>query len=201
MDLLTHHAYLSLTEPEFDFDISSYTIRRFNVPLLSIEASKEIIYEASMRPEVGKVGKIIIASFSKISREAPEALLKVLEEPPADTKIFLITQDHTSLPLTLLSRLMIWDAGHVASSGDLKSKVKKFLESNPEERLTQVTNFFDCGEEALNELEILVNKKFKGTERAYALNLLIESRSFRREPPMVPKLLWEHLALSLPLDK
>ncbi len=201
MDLFTHHAYLCVSEPVFTFDLGQFTVRRYDLPTLNIETSRAIITEASFRPEGDKIGKIFIIIFDKTTLEAGEALLKVLEEPPADTKIFIVTQDHSSLPLTLLSRLMIWDTEPVASSGDLKSKVKKFVESNPEERLTQITNFFDCAEEAINELEVLVNKKFKGEDRARALSLLIESRTFRREPSMVPKLLWEHLALSLPLDR
>ena len=198
MDLFTHHAYLCVSEPVFTFDLEQFTVRRYDLPTLNIDTSRAIIDEASFRPEGGKIGKIFIIIFDKTTPEASEALLKVLEDPPVQTKFFLVNRASSSLPLTLLSRLMIWETESLASSGDLKSKVKKFLDSNSEDRLTQITNFFDCGEEALNELEILVNKKLKGSERAQALKLLIEARHFHQQPAMVPKLLWEHLALSLP---
>ena len=200
MDSLTHHAYLSVHEPKFAFDSNLFMFRRFELPTLSIEVSRAIINEASLHPETGKLGKILIIIFDKVSLEAAQALLKVIEEPPAQTKFFLVTPDHASLPLTLLSRLMIWDRQEIPPKkiSEANEITKKFLTANAEQRLGMVGVMSELGEEALNQLEILVDKKLTSAERARALNLLIEARGYRREPAMVPKLLWEHLALTLP---
>ncbi|MEK7587120.1 MAG: hypothetical protein AAB453_04595, partial [Patescibacteria group bacterium] len=198
MDTLTHHAYLSTHEPKFAFDLNLFTLRRFELPTLSIEVSRGIIKEASLRPETGKLGKILIIIFDKVSLEAVQALLKVIEEPPAQTKFFLVTPNHASLPLTLLSRVMIWEEIPSRKISDTSEIAKKFLQANPEERLAMIGKMNELGEEALNQLELLVDKKLKSNERARVLNLLIDARGYRREPAMVPKLLWEHLALTLP---
>lgn len=94
--------------------------------------------KARMSTTVAKGGRrIVIVSFAKITLEAQHALLKVLEEPSAQTHIFLLAPPSQVLLPTLLSRVMILsrpsEVGEVAPE-----MVRDFLKAYPHERLAMI---------------------------------------------------------------
>jgi len=69
-----------------------------------IEDIKEIIEHTRYKPSVGRYKIFIIDEAHMLTREAENALLKTLEEPPNYVKFILATTDPLKLPSTILSR-------------------------------------------------------------------------------------------------
>jgi DNA polymerase-3 subunit gamma/tau len=69
-----------------------------------IEDIKDIIEQTRYKPTIGKYKIFIIDEAHMLTREAENALLKTLEEPPPYVKFILATTDPLKLPVTILSR-------------------------------------------------------------------------------------------------
>jgi DNA polymerase-3 subunit gamma/tau len=69
-----------------------------------IEDIKELIEHTRYKPTIGRYKIFIIDEAHMLTREAENALLKTLEEPPAYVKFILATTDPLKLPATILSR-------------------------------------------------------------------------------------------------
>ncbi|MDE2765753.1 MAG: DNA polymerase III subunit [Chloroflexota bacterium] len=72
--------------------------------LIGIEAVRDIIAAAHLRPYEGKRRVFIIEDAARMSTDAANALLKVLEEPPPDVLIVLLTEHADDLLATIRSR-------------------------------------------------------------------------------------------------
>ena len=69
-----------------------------------IEDIKELIEHTRYKPTIGRYKIFIIDEVHMLTREAFNALLKTLEEPPEYVKFILATTDPLKLPATILSR-------------------------------------------------------------------------------------------------
>lgn len=105
-----HHAVLLLSE---SFALSGYTpsseqesfeLEVITFETLAIGEVRKIIQSAFVKPFAAEV-KIIVIEAKSIAREAQQALLKILEEPPQSTKFILVLPGIEDLLPTVLSRL------------------------------------------------------------------------------------------------
>lgn len=71
---------------------------------VKIEDIREILRQANFKPYEGKAKIFIIDNAHKLNIEAANSLLKVLEEPPKNVAIILITHKPQSIIKTVLSR-------------------------------------------------------------------------------------------------
>ena len=71
---------------------------------IKIEDIRDIQRQASLRPYEGKMNIFIIDNAHKLNLDAANSLLKVLEEPPKDALIILITHKPQNIIKTVLSR-------------------------------------------------------------------------------------------------
>lgn len=69
-----------------------------------IDDIRELIEHARYKPTIGRFKIFIIDEVHMLTKEAFNALLKTLEEPPASIKFILATTDPLKLPPTILSR-------------------------------------------------------------------------------------------------
>jgi len=69
-----------------------------------IEDIRDIIEQTRYKPTIGRYKIFIIDEAHMLTREAENALLKTLEEPPPYVKFILATTDPLKLPATILSR-------------------------------------------------------------------------------------------------
>ncbi len=69
-----------------------------------IDDIRELINQAQYKPSFGKYKIFIIDEVHMLTKEAFNALLKTLEEPPSHIKFILATTDPLKLPPTILSR-------------------------------------------------------------------------------------------------
>jgi hypothetical protein len=74
---------------------------------IRIEAIRDLEREASLRPVVGRYKIFVLDDADRMTESAPEAFLKTLEEPPANTVMILILTRARAMPATVLSRCRI----------------------------------------------------------------------------------------------
>ena len=75
--------------------------------VIGIEAVRDIIAAAHLRPYEGKRRVFIIEDAARMSTDAANALLKVLEEPPPDVLLVLLAEHADALLATVRSRCQL----------------------------------------------------------------------------------------------
>ena len=75
--------------------------------LIGIEAVRDLISSAHLRPYEGAVRVFIINEAHRLSFDAANALLKVLEEPPPDVLLLLLTDAPDAILPTVQSRCQL----------------------------------------------------------------------------------------------
>lgn len=73
-----------------------------------IDSIREIREKANIAPAKGKYKVYIIDEFHMLTKEAFNALLKTLEEPPAHVVFILATTDIEKAPITIISRAQLF---------------------------------------------------------------------------------------------
>ncbi|MCK5460842.1 hypothetical protein KAI58_02565 [Candidatus Gracilibacteria bacterium] len=72
---------------------------------------------------------IILENFERMSRDAPHAILKILEEPPSQAIFIFTTQNHHQMLETILSRMTVLRIGHDFEDFEIAEDVKSFFQS------------------------------------------------------------------------
>ena len=94
----------------------------------------------------GKVG--IINPADSMTYPAVNSLLKILEEPPEDTLLILLTDSINKLPNTIVSRVQI-----ITVENPTKQQTLEWLNnSNEAENWNDIINIFGCSPVLLNKL-------------------------------------------------
>ncbi|MCH7608577.1 MAG: DNA polymerase III subunit delta', partial [Chloroflexi bacterium] len=75
--------------------------------VISIDAVKDLIASAHLRPYEGRTRVYIVQSADRLSQDAANALLKVLEEPPPDVLLLLLTDNPDGVLPTIRSRCQL----------------------------------------------------------------------------------------------
>jgi DNA polymerase III subunit gamma/tau len=78
-----------------------------------IEHARAILSNVATRPQRGRFKIYIIDEVHMLTTDAFNAMLKVLEEPPAHVKFILATTEVQKIPLTILSRCQRFDFGGI----------------------------------------------------------------------------------------
>ncbi|MDD4151716.1 MAG: DNA polymerase III subunit gamma/tau [Candidatus Gracilibacteria bacterium] len=97
---------------------------------------EEIIEKAVFQPNIAKYKIYIIDETHMLSKGAFNALLKILEEPPAHVKFILATTEVNKVPETILSRCQRYDFSKITKN-DIKSRLdfiakEEGVEADPE---------------------------------------------------------------------
>ena len=225
--ILDHHAYCIAGQPEYiiprilswlekkvgyrakgntDFRLEQYEV-------MGIDEARAL-KEATERKAVAGEKKIFIISARGITKEAQNALLKVIEEPPADTHFFLLVPTLEILLPTVRSRIHV-EAGLAEREKSSKSSLAvAFLSDSIPKRLKTVqgllkkaeeeagkrtlVDFFDELERAIAEARELKPHTHEDKESTRALSEIFEVKKYSHDRAPSFKLLLEHLALVLP---
>lgn len=145
--------------------------------------------------------KIFIVAFNFITREAQNALLKVLEEPTKGTHIFIVTPSaHLFLP-TVLSRVTVVQTEHRVTHDD----VATFLKSSYKKRMDYITKLTkDIKDEKASKAEALglvrglivtMHQKAKTQAEFKKLQELNTINAYLEDTSASVKMLLEHVAL------
>lgn len=146
-----HHANIIAGEEnsrDFIFDILANDLN-FNIKAnpdfllmenlsFGIDDARDLKKWASGKPLVGEI-KVSVIIAKSITHEAQNALLKVLEEPPAGTYIFINLENLGGLLPTLISRVRIIEIPKCSVEKDVpQSKADKFFHSKIKDKFSMV---------------------------------------------------------------
>src|SRR6187397_852803 len=92
-----------------------------------IEEVRELRETVKYAPASSKFKIYIIDEVHMLTKEAFNALLKTLEEPPAHVKFMFATTEVNKIPITILSRCQRFDFAHVGP-GKIFEQLKRIVE-------------------------------------------------------------------------
>lgn len=229
---MRHHAFVIEAEAEKGIEIARVWVKRelgmevvgnpdciiLRYGLFTVADARKIAELASGVAFAGTSKTIFIAA-SRAYHEAQNALLKIFEEPPAGTYLFLILPSLGGLLPTLRSRVQVLSG---QSSDNLKTKpeirvdVRDFICGTAEKRaalIKRLSSGKDGDEKRerrdeaialINGLEEVAYAMFKERDDGEAVVALLSDIStmrpylYDRSSPV--KMILEHLALVLPKD-
>ena len=93
---------------------------------IGIDQVRQLQRAANLKPFEGRCRVFIVDGAERLSEEAANALLKVLEEPPEQVMLVLLTLDADALPPTIASRcrrLELRPLEHRVVAGELKARL------------------------------------------------------------------------------
>lgn len=207
IDIQSHHAYLLVGDRELLLEevqraienaLDSPTIGNPNVQIEELETftvddSRHLV-ERQLRKGVG----YFVIAFDSITREAQNALLKVLEEPTDNTHIFLIVSQKDILLPTVLSRLFVME-GESVTTDSAEELAQAFLDGNPASRLKLVGPLVESKDKAeigafLRALEGQLSEDVAGN--ASMLKATLSAKQYVKDRGASVKLLLENLAVA-----
>ena len=113
---------------------------------ISIEQAREMVKQISLKPRISKNKVVLIKEAQRLSLEAQNAILKILEEPPKYATIILTVDHPKNIIQTVLSRGQIIDLGEFnkvnTNADEFLSHAQNFLKlinSTQPERVDWVT--------------------------------------------------------------
>jgi len=74
---------------------------------IRIDEVREVVGNIALRPYMGVCSVVILDGADRLTEEAANALLKALEEPPGQTRFFLITVQPSHVLPTIVSRCQV----------------------------------------------------------------------------------------------
>ena len=92
-----------------------------------VDAMRDLLDNAQYAPTTGRFKVYIIDEVHMLSRNAFNAMLKTLEEPPAHVKFILATTDPQKVPVTVLSRCLQFNLKQMGPA-NIAGHLKKILE-------------------------------------------------------------------------
>jgi DNA polymerase III subunit delta' len=156
----------------FDITIIEKDSSKKNSQTIGIEDIKAIQEKLFLKPIKSKSKFIVIEDAQLLTPEAQNALLKVLEEPPANTNIILGTETTEALLQTIQSRCQIIQ---------LEEDRKKLSEKTVEELNLFITSLPDLSiSERLKQAELLAKDKDKALLWIENLTLVLREKLLKK---------------------
>ncbi|HEU0290862.1 MAG TPA: DNA polymerase III subunit gamma/tau [Burkholderiales bacterium] len=93
-----------------------------------VDNMRELLENALYAPTAGRYKVYIIDEVHMLSRNAFNAMLKTLEEPPAHVKFILATTDPQKVPVTVLSRCLQFNLKQIPQQ-QIRGRLQHVLES------------------------------------------------------------------------
>ena len=183
--------------------------------LFSVEDARRVSELAASAPFAGET-KVVIIAASRAYHEAQNALLKLFEEPPRGTYLFLVLPTLGSLLPTLRSRVQILK--HEARSTKFETNTKheinpsgEFLKATKEKRTAMIKKLTsgkdeeekrELREEAIvivNGIEAIAYEKLKrGDGVAALLSDIATLRGYLYDRSAPVRMILEHLSMIIP---
>lgn len=102
---------------------------------ISIEMAREIKRRLSMRGDAGTTRVVVFYEMEKMREGSADALLKLIEEPPKDTVLIMISRRAETLLPTIQSRAQKIRLGRVAAEVGEKYLIEKYALKEAQARL------------------------------------------------------------------
>lgn len=213
MSLSQHHAYVAYGSPMRSKELAALLVRELGLSAahnpdihvrqfenLGVDDARELTALAALSSAGGK--KLFVIAAQSLTREAQNALLKTLEEPTADT-YFALLVPHGALIATVRSRLV---AITLPTKKSEKGLAEEFIAAAPAARSKLISKVVEDKEkhaarELIDGLESLLRKDIKKAPIRHALTELSQMRAYLMGPSPSVKMILEHLALVVPVQK
>jgi hypothetical protein len=161
--------------------------------------------EAHLNKPVKYGQKVFVIFTNFITKDAQNSLLKVFEEPSADTIFFLVLPETTDLLGTLKSRMIFGKSE--GKNTDSKLSAEDFLNNKSGKRLEIVTKIIkDIKDEKINKsdaitfiknIEKVIKDKGNNANNFLAIEDIEKAISYAGDESPSLKVILEHLALVL----
>jgi DNA polymerase III delta prime subunit len=213
MDLIdfSHHAYLiegnrSVVDVVLKFFKNKkietqgnpdFILREFSV--LGIGEARNI-REMQTRANVSENRQFFVLYFDSTTREAQNALLKVLEEPSKQTFFILITKKPNILLPTLKSRAQIIK---IEANKENNIDISTFISSTPAERFSMCEDMIKEKDKAetldfINSLESQSREVFDIKENKFFFEELLKCQGYLTSRSPSVKMILEYICLITP---
>ena len=129
---------------------------------ISIDDIRELIEFATVHPKISQRQIVTLCPAETMHVRAANGLLKILEEPPQNSYLFLFSEQPIALPITVRSRCMKWNLVDVApKQNDALDAVLQDIMKAPE-AICKIADIKSCSAiEVLNHLWLLVSELIK----------------------------------------
>jgi DNA polymerase III delta prime subunit len=145
------------------------------------------------KPLLGET-KVIFIITKSITAQAQNALLKILEEPPQGTYIFINLENLGGILPTLLSRVQVLDL--LEAGNDLENKTHNFFDLKTKEKFSVIRSL--SKKEDKNEMKELIKSleaiAYKEKMSANQMKNILTAKIFASTHGSSPKMLLEWLA-------
>ncbi len=215
-----HHAYGLIGGGALHDELLAYLERKTGFKLqgnpdfidrvydsFTIDDARELKTAAGLKAVSATNRKIFVLKITGLTNEAQNALLKILEEPPAGTQFFLIVPSLAQLLPTVRSRLSLFaPALPEKGGGETAKQAAAFLKLSVAARLEAVKKLMEeiakekkSKQDALDFLEALEYEIYergpsKQKEKLEAVEI---ARKYARDRSPSLKMLLEYVAMSL----
>ncbi len=146
--MISHHAILVRQTQDCSFedvgrwcgDIDLADVLRVRFSQLGIDEVRTLIIEAHRQPVGSAACRLLLVQVGKITVEAQQALLKLLEEPPATTRFLFVLPSQQQLLATLQSRFHVLEPSKTNATIVLSSEWQEFLANSYADRLAVIAD-------------------------------------------------------------
>lgn len=223
---MRHHAFVIEAETEDGIDIAQAWAEKelgmkiennpdvvvLRYGLLTVEDARRVAELAAGGAFVGE-HKVVIIAASRAYHEAQNALLKVFEEPPTGTYLFLIMPSLGGLLPTLRSRVHVLGADRGIAKPVIPEIAEEFMKASKEKRSALIKKLTsgkddenrrehrDLAIAIVNGIEATAYKSLKHSGSTAALLsdiAVLRTHLYDRSAPV--KMILEHLSLVIPKD-
>ncbi|MEK7208783.1 MAG: hypothetical protein AAB677_00810 [Patescibacteria group bacterium] len=217
---LNHHAYLFIGPrhaalEQIEKIITAHgpaEVHRHEQEIWNIEDSRQVSERQQLKTWTDQ-RKFFVIAVETMTIPAQQALLKVLEEPAPQTHFMIVCRESNDLLPTLRSRCQLCQVTTRAvdeNALDIKW-AKNFFATQPDQRLSLIAELTLTEEGKIDRrqarrraeaLELICHDYLltKPTpELAEALKAISQARNYLADQSSLPKLIFEHLALVLPI--
>lgn len=126
---------------------------------IKINQIREVIERINLTPSLSKKKVLLITKAENIGIEAANALLKTLEEPPADSVIIITTKSEKRLPETVISRSQLIKLNVIAEE-DIREVLKsEFAAKDVDEVISIAEGSIGEAKKLLSDKKHLKQKK------------------------------------------
>ena len=206
-----HHAYLiegaveefrALHEQlKAQYPDAEYYVREFDS--FGIDDSRELVQLANLR-SFGR--QLLLYKVGSCTHEAQNALLKLMEEPPANTHFFMCMPSVRDILPTLRSRALVMNREQGAALTDAQLSGVAFIAATPAERIALLTPLVQeknvaAAAALLDSIEEELHRRGVHATHPEALEYIIAVRGVLGDKGASLKILMESVALIVPRIK
>ncbi len=137
--------------------------------------------------------------FQEFTHEAQNALLKLLEEPPATAQFYIITESKGGLLPTLVSRLVRFGIEESSEDSSRAEEIDAFFSASYADRLAYILERTNKKDDiwASHIMDAFETYAERNTD-AQLMQMLCDIQPMFAAPGASKKMILEHLALLLP---